>query len=77
MIITHCSRGIYGIYLKLIQEIQVMSIGNPVGRGNTRIFTNYAQNLPQHQHVQVVMLRGLAHTSLTVGLNHDSLICLR
>jgi hypothetical protein len=54
MIITHFSRIIYGIYSGLIKEIQVMSIGNPVGHGNTRILTDYAQNLPQHQHVQVL-----------------------
>jgi hypothetical protein len=42
--ITHRLRGISGMYLKLIKETGKITICLPVGLGNTRIFTDYAQN---------------------------------
>jgi hypothetical protein len=39
-------RGICGIYLKSIQEKPKYVNMQPVGLANTRISTNYAQNVP-------------------------------
>jgi hypothetical protein len=67
--ITDHFRGIYGIYLKLMQKTRRMSTCNqPAGLANTRISTDSAQNLPDRWSSMHIF-----HVSVRVLCVRDSL----